>query len=97
MSVSIWISQHWSVDECLCFLANKLYFGHGFRGINQAAKGFFQKNPADLSTDEICMLIAVTIDPTSYEINNHNEKLIIKSNEIKTILLKSKNWNSNGF
>lgn len=91
LSFSKWISSNWDVDECLSYLANKSYYGHGYKGISQAAKGFFQKKPNELSVDEISMLVAATIEPTTYNIKTPDAKLMKKTNQIKAKLLRSKN------
>lgn len=89
LSFSKWISRNWNVDECLSYLANKSYYGQGYKGISEAAEGFFQKKPNELSVDEISMLAAATIEPTIYNIKTPDEKLMKKTDQIKAKLLRS--------
>jgi len=73
------------------FPTNRAYFGNGCFGITEASKVYFGKTPAELNTDEICMLLATTWGPTRYNPANKNGKFIKKTNEIKSVILQSKN------
>lgn len=92
LAVSEWISRNWDIDQCLSFISNRSYYGNGYYGLVEASKGYFSKTPEELNTDEICMLIATTWGPTRYNPTNRNEKFIKKTNEIKSVILQSKNW-----
>lgn len=92
LAVSEWISRNWNIDQCLSFLSNRTYFGNGCFGITEASRVYFGKTPEELNSDEICMLIATTWGPTRYNPTNKNEKFIKKTNEIKSVILQSKNW-----
>jgi membrane carboxypeptidase/penicillin-binding protein PbpC len=92
LAVSEWISRNWDIDQCLSLLSNRTYFGDGCFGIAEASKVYFAKTPEELNTDEICMLIATTWSHTQYDPRKKNEKFIRKTNEIKSVILQSKNW-----
>lgn len=86
------VSWKWTVDDCLNFLANNIYFGHGYTGLKSAAEGYFQKTPEDLSIDEISMLIATTRGPNLYNIKEKDERFMKFTERIKQEILQSKNW-----
>lgn len=92
LAVAKWISENWNIDRCLSFLADRIYYGHGYYGLKEAATGYFDKEPKDLSIEEISMLIATTTSPSYYDLRNKDEKLLNKSDEIKEMTLKSKSW-----
>jgi membrane peptidoglycan carboxypeptidase len=92
LAVSEWISRNWDIDQCLSFISNRSYYGNGYYALVEASKGYFGKTPEELDTDEICMLIATTWSHTQYNPKNKNEKFIKKSNEVKSLILQSKNW-----
>ena len=92
LAVSEWISRNWDIDQCLSFISNRHYYGNGYFGLVEASKGYFGKAPEELNTDEICMLIATTWGPTRYNPTEKNEKFVKKTNEIKSVILQSKNW-----
>ena len=73
---SKWVSWKWTVNDCLNFLANNIYFGHGYTGLESAAEGYFQKAPGDLSIDKISMLIATTRGPNLYNIKEKDERFM---------------------
>ncbi|NLX70221.1 MAG: hypothetical protein GX024_04895 [Clostridiales bacterium] len=92
LAVAKWISENWDIDRCLSYLADRIYYGHGYYGLKEASTGYFDKEPKDLSIEEISMLIAATTSPSYYDIRNKDEKLLNKSDEIKEMILKSKSW-----
>ena len=63
-SALIWISRNWSVDESISTILTDQYFGHGFRGIDAAAHGYFGTSLEDLSQAETVYLLVVSLAPT---------------------------------
>ena len=45
---------------------NTIYFGEGYYGIKQAAKGYYNKEPKDLTLYEATMLAGVPNAPSVY-------------------------------
>lgn len=66
LSVSIAIEQRYSKDEILAMYLNSAFFGGNSFGIEDAAKTYFNKAPADLTLGESAMLIGILPAPNAY-------------------------------
>ena len=65
-SVAVAIEQRYSKDEILAMYLNSAYFGNNSFGIEQAAKNYFNKTPAELTTAESTLLIGLLPAPSIY-------------------------------
>ena len=65
-SVALAIEQRYSKDEILMMYLNSAYFGNNSFGIEQAARNYFAKSPADLTLSESSMLIGLLPAPSIY-------------------------------
>ena len=66
LTIATAIEQRYSKDEILTMYLNSVYYGENSFGIEEAAKNYFNKSPADLSLAESAMLIGVLPAPTAY-------------------------------
>lgn len=57
---------HYSKDEILEMYLNTIYFGSGFYGIKEAAKGYFDKPVEKLALPESAMLAGIPNAPSVY-------------------------------
>lgn len=57
---------NYSKEEILELYLNSIYFGSGYYGIGQAARGYFGKEPAMLSLPEAAMLAGIPNAPSLY-------------------------------
>ena len=65
-SVALAIEQRYTKDEILMMYLNAAYFGNNSFGIEQAARNYFNKAPADLTLAESAMLIGLLPAPSIY-------------------------------
>ena len=56
------VSSRWTRAQLLDALAERAEFRYGFRGVEQASKGFFNKSAAELTVPEAAMLAALLED-----------------------------------
>ncbi|MDE7245462.1 MAG: transglycosylase domain-containing protein, partial [Oscillospiraceae bacterium] len=54
-------------EDILTMYLNKVYFGHGFSGIQTAAKGYFGKDVSELNLAESASIVGITNYPTLYD------------------------------
>lgn len=60
------LEKNYSKNEILALYVNSSYFGDGYYGIYAASKGFYNKEPKDLTLDEASMLAGVPNAPSVY-------------------------------
>lgn len=66
LMLAIDIEMHYSKQEILEMYLNSIYFGSGYYGISEAAEGYFDKRPDELSLSEATMLAGVPNAPSLY-------------------------------
>jgi len=67
--VAFELEKNYSKDEILELYLNLMYFGNGYYGIHDAAKGFFDKSPKNLSLYEATYLAGLPNAPSIYSEN----------------------------
>ena len=60
------LEKHYSKNEIFALYVNSSYFGDGYYCIYDAAKGYYNKEPKDLSLAEASMLAGVPNAPSVY-------------------------------
>lgn len=63
---AIWITKHWSVEEIVNTLLDRIYFCHEFYGIDGAAEGYFGLSPDELTNEELVMLSGISRRPCAF-------------------------------
>lgn len=66
MVLAVDMEMRYSKEEILELYLNTIYFGSGAKGINQAAKVYFNKTPAELTLAESTMLAGLPNAPSVY-------------------------------
>lgn len=82
------LENKYSKDEILELYLNKIYFGNGCYGIENAAKHYFGKSATALSLDESALLAASINAPSVYDIENNQEKALKRRNLILELMQK---------
>jgi membrane peptidoglycan carboxypeptidase len=67
IGLGIKLGLHWSHRQLLAMYLNVNYYGNGFWGVRQAAEGYFQTPPSQLSWAEASMLAGLLQAPTTYD------------------------------
>lgn len=60
------LEKNYSKEQILELYVNTIYYGNGYYGIKSAAKGYFNKEPKDLTLDECTLLAGVPNAPSVY-------------------------------
>jgi 1A family penicillin-binding protein len=66
LTIATAIEQRYSKDEILTMYLNSVYYGENSFGIEEAARNYFNKTPAELTLAESSMLIGVLPAPSAY-------------------------------
>ena len=72
--LAVWLESRFTKDEILQLYLNRVYFGSGAYGIEQAAHTFFNKTASELSVMEAARLAASLKAPTNYDPINHPDE-----------------------
>jgi len=72
--LAIWLESKFTKDEILQLYLNRVYFGSGAYGIEQAAHTFFNKSAAELSIMEAARLAASLKAPTNLDPAKHPDE-----------------------
>lgn len=81
------LEENLSKGEILELYLNIIYYGNGYYGINEASKGYFNKDPKDLTEDEATLLAGIVNAPSAYSLSKHEnlarerQKQVIKAME----------------
>ncbi len=68
---AIELEQYCSKQEIFELYVNTIYFGNGYYGIFDAAKGYYGKLPSELSDYEAIMLAGLPNAPSAYSLNTN--------------------------
>lgn len=60
------IEENFTKEQILEHYLNRIFFGHGFDGVNAAAKGYFGKHVSEVNLEEAAMLCGLIKAPNFY-------------------------------
>ncbi len=72
--LALWLESKFTKDEILQLYLNRVYFGSGAYGIEQAAHTYFNKSAAELSIMEAARLAASLKAPSNYDPSKHPDE-----------------------
>lgn len=63
MALTLRIEHHYSKDEILTHYLNRIYYGAGCHGVEEAAQTYFGRSTSELNTGECAMLVGIIRGP----------------------------------
>lgn len=81
--LSYHLEKNYSKEEIFELYVNTIYYGNGYYGIKDAANGYFNKDPKDLTLSEATLLAGVPNAPSAYAPTVNME--LCKSRQSKVI------------
>ncbi len=75
-ALALWLEWKLSKKEILSLYLNRVYFGAGAYGVEQAAKRYFGKSAQDLSLGEAALLAGLVKAPSAYNPLRHKKRAI---------------------
>jgi len=84
--LAVWLESRFTKDEILQLYLNRVYFGSGAYGIEQAAHTFFNKSASELSVMESARLAASLKAPTNYDPINHPDESTARAKLVITAM-----------
>lgn len=64
------LEKAYSKDDIIEMYMNTIYFGDGYYGIGAASRGYFDKEPMELTLDELTLLAGLPNAPGVYSLSN---------------------------
>lgn len=77
------LEKLYSKDDIIEMYMNTIYFGDGYYGIGAASRGYFRKEPSELTLDELTLLAAIPNAPSIYSLSNKPE--LAKQRQVQII------------
>lgn len=68
--VAIQLEEKYSKEEILELYMNIIYYGNNYYGIKEAANGYFNVNPEDLTDEQSILLAGIPQSPNYYSLAN---------------------------
>lgn len=76
------IEDMYSKDEILELYVNVIYYGDGYTGVLEASRGYFNKEPIDLTEDEATLLAGLPQAPSYYQLSNNMKEAEDRQKEV---------------
>lgn len=84
------LEKKYTKSQIMEFYLNNINFGNGYYGIEAAAKGYFNKDIAQLSLSEMCFLVAIPNNPTHYDPLLHFDATMERRDKILRNMLEDR-------
>ncbi len=76
------IEKEFSKEEILEHYLNRIFFGHGFHGVNAASYGYFGKHVSQVTIDEAAMLCGLIKAPNIYSPLRDRDRALTARNHV---------------
>lgn len=76
------IEKEFSKEEILEHYLNRIFFGHGFHGVNAAAKGYFGKHVSEVNIEEAAMLCGLIKAPNIFSPLRNRDRALGARNHV---------------
>lgn len=87
--LALYLEASFSKDEILSLYLNKVYFGAGAEGIDEAARRYFNKPASSLSLIESAILAGLLKAPSRYSPANGNDLALSRSRVVLQAMLET--------
>jgi hypothetical protein len=87
-AVAVKLDLTYTKTQILLMYLNSEYFGHGFYGVNAAARGYFDIAPQDVTWGQAAMLVGLLKAPSYDDPFRHPDRALGRRGEVVDRLLK---------
>ena len=84
------LESKYTKKELLALYANMNYYGDGYWGIAQAAKGYFHTSPDHLSLAQAAILAGIPNAPGAYQLSTGYDRAILRMKKVLARMVKMK-------
>ncbi|WP_080146113.1 PBP1A family penicillin-binding protein [Marinilactibacillus piezotolerans] len=85
--LAIEIEKQYTKDEILEMYLNKVYFGNGVWGVEDAAHKYFNKTASELNLSEAAVIAAMLKAPSHYNPLDHYDRAIERRNVVLSLMV----------
>lgn len=90
MVISIKLEKLYTKEEILELYSNVVYFGNEYYGINNAARGYFNSLPKDLTLNQGSLLAGLLQSPTNYNPKKYLARAKNRQEQVLSAMVKEK-------
>ena len=83
------IEEKYDKDEILELYLNKSYFGDGYYTVKEAAEGYFDKEPEDMTDSECIMLAGIPNAPSLYSPSENPDLAKERQRQVADSMIKN--------
>lgn len=88
--VALDLEKKYKKEEILALYIDVIYFGDGYYGLRQAAKGYYNKEPNELNFDEITLLAGLPNAPSAFTPSENPDLALKRQKLVKEAIEKYK-------
>ena len=85
-----YLEENLKKDEILELYLNTIYYGNGYYGIGEAAVGYFDKTPSELTFNEATILAGLPNAPSAYSLTEHPDLAKKRQQQVLDSMIKYK-------
>ena len=85
-----YLEENLTKDEILELYLNTIYYGNGYYGIGDAALGYFNKTPNELTFNEATILAGLPNAPSAYSLTEHEDLAKKRQKQVIDSMIKYK-------
>lgn len=85
-----YLEDNLTKDEIFELYINTIYYGNGYYGIGNASRGYFDKEPKDLTDYEATILAGLPNAPSAYSLKNHKDLAEKRQKQVLDAMVKYK-------
>lgn len=85
-----YLEENLKKDEILELYLNTIYYGNGYYGIGDAALGYFNKTPNELTFNEATILAGLPNAPSAYSLTEHEDLAKKRQKQVIDSMIKYK-------
>lgn len=82
------LEENLTKDEILELYVNTIYYGNGYYGIGNAALGYFDKLPINLTKNEATILAGLPNAPSAYSLTEHSDLALERQDQVIDAMVK---------
>ncbi len=82
------LEAHYTKDEILELYVNAIYFGSGYSSVRAACRGYFGKEPAQMTPGECTMLAGIPNAPSAYDPTKYPDLAAQRQRQVVELLAR---------